>query len=651
MLGHYRTLLEGVVADPGRRISELPMLSAGERRRLLEWNRTETDYPRDETVVGLFGAQALASPDAVAVDYGGETLSYAELNARANRLAHYLRSRGVGPEVMVGVYLERGLEMLVGLLGILKAGGAYVPLDLDYPPSRIRFMLEDAEVPVLLSHSGLSDRLPAFAGELVCVDSDWPLIERESAANPASGATADSLAYVIYTSGSTGTPKGVEIAHRAINRLVRNTDYYQVEPGDRIAQASNVSFDAATFEIWGALLNGARLVGIDKEVLLNSKSLASFLQAQEITAMFLTTALFNQVAREAPGAFEGLRGLMFGGEAVDPGSVRKVLQNNPPERLLHVYGPTESTTFASWYRVEEVPADAVTVPIGRPLANTRLYVLDKHLNPVPVGVPGELYIGGDGLARGYLKRPELTGERFIADPFDEDPATRLYKTGDQVRYRADGALEYLGRFDHQVKLRGFRVEPGEIESVLVAQPAVSEAVVIVHAEEGGDKRLVAYVAAAGDEAPSESELREQVAQRLPSYMVPSAFVVLEKLPLTANGKVDRDALPGPDAMRSEGEGYTAPRSEVEAQLAQIWAEVLKLEKVGVHDNFFDLGGHSLMATQAVSRIREQLDVELPLSEMFDYPTVAELAQKIELIYWANQEFRGDEIEEREVLSI
>ncbi|MDH3276218.1 MAG: amino acid adenylation domain-containing protein, partial [Gammaproteobacteria bacterium] len=433
---------------------------------------------------------------------------------------------------------------------------------------------------------------------------------------------------VIYTSGSTGTPKGVEIPHRAINRLVRNTDYYQVDATDRVAQASNVSFDAATFEIWGALLNGAQLVGIDKAVLLNSKSLAAFLQEQGISAMFLTTALFNQIAREVPGAFKGLRGLMFGGEAVDPDAVRQVLTNQPPERLLHVYGPTESTTFASWYQVEDVPADASTVPIGRPLANTTLYVLDKNMNPVPVGVPGELYIGGDGLARGYLNRPELTAEKFVPDPLH--PQSTLYRTGDKVRYRRDGAIEYLGRFDHQVKLRGFRVELGEIESVLLRQRMVSDAVVVVHEDESGDKRLVAYVVADSSDAPSEADLRDFVAKRLPNYMVPSAFMMLDKLPLTANGKVDRKALPVPGDMRASlGAEYTAPRTELEQRLAQIWAGVLKLERVGVHDNFFDLGGHSLMATQVVSRIRGQLNVELPLSEMFGYPTVAELAPVLE----------------------
>ncbi len=624
LLTHYQTLLAGIVAGPDRRISELSMLGAREVQQFADWNRTSTDYPADKSVRELFDIQAARSPDAIAVDFHGESLSYARLNERANQLAHYLQARGVGPEVLVGLYLERGLAMIVGLLGILKAGGAYLPLDLDYPQPRIKFMLEDAGVPVLLSLSTLVDALPVFAGEIVCLDSDWPKIAAQRIDNPAPCVTPDNLAYVIYTSGSTGKPKGVEIPQRAIIRLVCNTDYYQVDSSDRIAQASNVSFDAATFEIWGALLNGAQLVGIDKEVLLNSNSLAEFLREQRISAMFLTTALFNQVAREMPAAFESLRSLMFGGEAVDPAAVRQVLANRAPQRLLHVYGPTESTTFASWYRVEAVSTDASTVPIGRPVANTTLQVLDGKMNPVPVGVPGELYIGGDGLARGYLNRAELTAEKFIADP--RHPQNRLYRTGDRVRYRHSGAIEYLGRFDHQVKLRGFRVELGEIETALLKHQNLSDAIVIVHEDDPGNKRLLAYVVAQDADAPSATSLREFIAKSLPNYMLPSAFVILEKLPLTSNGKIDRKALPLPDDLGNILETeYVAPRNELERDLARIWAQVLKLERVGIHDNFFNLGGHSLLATRIVSHIREQMKVELPLSDMFDCPTVAELA--------------------------
>jgi amino acid adenylation domain-containing protein len=636
LLGHYETLLGGAVADPAQVISRLPLLSEPEYRQLEDWNRTSTEYPADKTVADLFERQAAASPESIALDYTGRQLSYAELNQRANRLAHYLQARGVGPEVLVGLYLERGPEMIVGLLAILKAGGAYLPLDLDYPPPRIGFMLEDAGVPVLLTLSGLRDQLPEYAGELVCLDSDWSRIEEESGENPDSSASADSLAYVIYTSGSTGTPKGVEIPHRAINRLVRNTDYYQVEATDRIVQASSVSFDAATFEIWGALLNGAQLVGIDKDVLLNSKSLAAFLQEQSITALFLTTALFNQVAREAPGAFSGLRCLMFGGEAVDPGAVREVVKHQPPARLLHVYGPTESTTFASWHLVEDVPLDAITVPIGRPLANTSLSILDAHLNPVPVGVYGELYIGGDGLARDYLKRPALTAEKFVPDPFSDTPGARLYRTGDLVRYRSDGTVEFRGRRDHQVKLRGYRIELGEIETVLSQHPEVQASVALVREDEPGDKRLVGYVVPL-EESLSASDLRRYLQARLPDYMVPAHFVMLDALPVTPNGKVDRKALPALSGTRGSLEtSYVAPRTSMEQQLVDIWQDVLGLEQVGVKDNFFELGGHSLLATQVVSRVREALKIDLKLQDFFELPSIAGLAGALEILHTSTQ---------------
>jgi len=535
MLGHYRRILEGVVAEPERRVSELELLSAEERRRLLvEWNDTATDYPRERCVHELFEEQAGRTPEAVAVVYEGEGLSYGELNSRANYLAHELRGRGVGPEVLVGICVERSLEMVVGLLGILKAGGAYVPLDPEYPAQRLSFMLEDTSAPVLLTQRALLDGLPSPESEVVCLDElAWPVAGGPSE-NPTSGVKAGNLAYVIYTSGSTGKPKGVMVPHRAIIRLVCNTDYFQVVPEDRVAQASNVSFDAATFEVWGALLNGARLVGVGKDVQLDPEVFAGFLSDRGITALFVTTALFNLMAREAPTAFAGLRGLMFGGEAVDAKAVRRVLEHGPPERLLHVYGPTESTTFASWQRVEAVGAEATTVPIGRPVRNTTLYVLDELLEPVPVGVPGELYIGGDGLARGYLKRPELTAEKFVPDPFATDAGARLYKTGDRVRYRDDGAIEFLGRTDEQVKLRGFRVELGEIEAVLGGHEAVREVVVVVREDTQGDKRVVAYTVTPG-EAPPAAELRELCRRELPSYMVPSAFVRLDSIPLNPNG--------------------------------------------------------------------------------------------------------------------
>ena len=1048
MFSHYECLMQGLMSAPESRIMDISMLKDQEYRQVThEWNCTATDYPEHKTIHELYEAQAEATPDAVAVTYRSRSLSYQQLNQSANQLAAYLRAKGVSPGTMVGVFIERDIELIIGLLGILKAGGTYVPLDLDYPRARLSFMLEDADVPVLITHSSLKSRLPDFAGNIIQLDNGWSSIKGESKDNLPQLVSSDSLAYVIYTSGSTGEPKGVSVPHKAVIRLVSQTDFYQIAEDDHIAQVSNVSFDAATFEIWGALLNGGQLIGADKDTLLNPHALSLFLETEKITAIFITTALLNVMARETPAAFNKVRCVLFGGEAVDPHAVRLILKD-PPQRLLHVYGPTETTTFATWYHIRSLEDTATNVPIGKPISNTTTYLLDPYGQPVPVGVPGELYIGGDGVAQGYLNRQQLTAERFVADKFSTKPGQYLYRTGDRVRFLRDGQIEFLGRIDHQVKIRGFRIELGEIETALVKLPAVSDAVVIVREDEPGDKRLVAYpvpsqewveevsssqsgehidqwqmlyeetygsvandldltlnltgwnssytgepiqleemtewVAAtveritafkpkrvleigcgtglllyrlaanceryigtdfsavaqrqvrdmlAGREAyghvelwqrmaddfsnvnagdfdtviinsvvqyfPSmdylvdvvegavrtigdggrimigdirslpllkayhtsiqlylspdevgssellrniqqhveeENELviepaffhalkqkiprlnqveillkqgkyhneltgyrydvilhvkapesvipesgqwlewgtsglsearleekltqigplwlginaipnarnaqdvmmleqlegdsrlltvgelkdavqsslsapvdpdnlwriaektgyqlelsysgagtdgrmdalfrrdrredcsgnvfwvqqqtvperpwsaygtnplkgklgnqlvpliRQDIEQYLPEYMVPSVYVLLDSLPLTPNGKVDRKALPVPgDVRASLGAEYTAPRTEMEQKLAQIWAQVLKLEQVGVNDNFFDLGGHSLMATQVVSRVREQLNVELPLSEMFGYPTVAELASAIELL--------------------
>jgi amino acid adenylation domain-containing protein len=515
--------------------------------------------------------------------------------------------------------------MVVATLGILKAGGAYVPLDPEYPAERLAFMLQDTQAPVLLTQASLRERLPAYAGKLIELDGDWKTIARASAKNPKLAATAGSLAYVIYTSGSTGTPKGVQVTHRAISRLVCNTDYIDIQPGDRFAQASVVSFDAATFEIWGALLHGARVVGVSREVALSAGEFSEFLRARGITVLFLTTALFNQMAREAPGAFGSLRYMLFGGEAVDAGAVRAVLRDGAPQHLLHVYGPTEVTTFSTWHPVRQLDEAAVTVPIGRPIANTTAYVLDEHRQPVPVGVPGELYLGGDGLARGYLKRPELTAERFVEHPFSEEAGARLYRTGDWVRYLPDGAIEFIGRRDSQVKVRGFRIELGEIESALSRHPAVREAVVLAREDTPGDKRVVAYVVPKDGQSEALGDLRGQLKQRLPDYMIPAHFVLLNELPLTPNGKVDRKALPVPEYA---GADYVAPRTPTEEILAGIWAEVLKVERVGVNDNFFELGGNSLLAMQVLSRVRIAFDVDVQWQSLFESPTVERMSASI-----------------------
>ncbi|MBZ5536434.1 MAG: amino acid adenylation domain-containing protein [Acidobacteriia bacterium] len=627
MLSHFQSLLENLVADPGQRISQPSLLNDAEWQKVVvEWNQTASEYPRDKCIHQLVEAQVERTPDAVAVVYGESGLTYRELNTKANQLAHHLRGLGVGPDIAVVLFMERSVEMVISLLAILKAGGAYVPLDTTYPPERIKVMLEDAKGRVLITDRPVTAELLSHPIQILRLDKDWDTIGQEPIENPVNQTNGESLAYVIYTSGSTGKPKGTCIPHCAINRLLSNTNYIEIQSSDNVAQASNASFDAATFEIWGALLSGARLVGIPRDVILSPQAFAKALHDQNISIMFLTTALFNQMAREAPGAFARLRCLLFGGEAVDPRWVREVLHTHPPQRLLHVYGPTETTTFATWHLVNGVEPDAVTIPIGRPISNTEAYILDPNLQPVPIGLSGELHLGGDGLARGYLNRPDLTAEKFIPHPFNQVHGARLYKTGDLCRFLEDGSIEFLGRIDTQVKIRGFRVELEEIESVLDQHPGVQECVVVMREDTPGDKRLVAYLVPRNQGKPVVSELRSLLKQKLPDYMVPGTFVILDSLPLSPNGKVDRRALPIPDASRPDlEEKYIAPRNPVEEVLVGILGEVLGLERVGIHDNFFELGGHSLMATRAVGRIRDAFELELPLRRLFEAPTAAELA--------------------------
>jgi amino acid adenylation domain-containing protein len=567
-------------------------------------------------------------------------MTYRDLNIRSNQLAHHLQKLGVGADVLVGICLEPSPEIIVGLLAILKAGGAYVPLDPSYPQERLNFMLEDAQVPVLLTQKKLIKHFEAFSNRIVYIDKDWEILAQQSEENLTSSLTSDNLAYVIYTSGSTGKPKGVAVSHKAVNRLVCNTNYVKLERTDKIAQASNTSFDAATFEIWGALLNGAQLIGICKDVIISPHEFALQLRQKGISVLFLTTALFQQIARDVPQAFASLRRLLFGGETVDMRWVKKVLKHGSPKQLIHVYGPTESTTFSSYYCVPELPESATLIPIGRPITNTQIYLLDEHLQPVPVGVVGELYIGGDGLAREYLNHPELTAERFIPNPFTSKAKARLYKTGDLGRYLPDGNIEFLGRIDNQVKIRGFRIELGEIEAVLAQHPAVEETIVIATEDIPGDKNLVAYIVPNQEQIQTQeaqslvSLLREFLKEKLPEYMVPRAYVVIESLPLTPNGKVDRRALPAPDTLIFDKQNYLAPRTHVEEALVEIWAKVLGKEQVGINDNFFELGGHSLLATQLVSRIRDAFQIDLSVRNLFEAPTVGQLARYVETMSWA-----------------
>ena len=626
---HFQTVLEAVVANPEVRVAEIPLLSPAERDQLLvEWNNTQTDYPQDKCIHQLFEEQVEHNGDAIALVYDDQYLTYRELNGRANQLARYLRSLGVEADRLVGLCVERSLDMVVGLLGILKAGGAYLPLDPEYPQERLSFMLEDTQVKVLLTQAKFRDSLPPHQAHIVCLDTDWQTINQANPDNLNNTVSAENLAYVIYTSGSTGTPKGVVVTQRAVNRLVLNTNYIQLTANDCIAQAATIAFDAATFEIWGALLNGAKLVFINQSALLSPEEFAVNLSSQGVSVLFLTTALFNQLASFVPQAFSSLKYLLFGGEAVDPRWVQEVLDKGAPQQLFHVYGPTENTTFSSWYLVENLPTAATTIPIGRPIANTQIYILDEYLQPVPVGVPGELHIGGAGLAKGYLNRPELTIEKFIPNPFSADSDSRLYKTGDLVRYLKDGNIEFLGRIDTQVKIRGFRIELGEIEAVLSQHEDVQIACVMLREDTPGEKRIVAYVVPQPKVTVTTSTLRRFLTHKLPGYMIPSAFMILDSLPLTPNGKVDRRALKAP-SNSSDSDTFVQARNQLELQLVQLWSKVLKVDKIGVQDNFFELGGHSLLASYLITQVKQQLGKDIPLITLFQNPTIEQLATIIQ----------------------
>ena len=623
MLGHLCTLMEGITTNNGQRISELPLLTEAERHQILvEWNDTETDYPKDKCIHALFEEQVGKTPDAIAVVFEEEELTYWELNARANRLAHYLRALGVGPEVLVGICVERSLEMVVGLLGILKAGGAYVPLDPDYPKERLAFMLEDSRVPFLLTQRDLVSKLPEHRASVICLDTDWGTISQESEKNLLNGATSENVAYVIYTSGSTGTPKGTLITHRGLcNVSEAQVRTFALTSHDKVLQFSSLSFDAATFEIVMALRVGAGLCLGKREHLLPGSGFIRLLRDQAVTIVTLPPSALTNLSS---GEFPALRIMTVAGEACSADLVARWAEEC---LFFNLYGPTETTI---WATVAQCMSSHRQPPIGRPIANTQIYILDDHLQPVPVGIPGELYIGGVGLARGYLNRFELTAEKFIPNPFSDDPGARLYKTGDLVRYLSDGNIEFLGRMDHQVKIRGFRIELGEIEAVLSQHPTVQETVALVRENQAGDKRLVAYVVPNSEQVATISELRHFLKEKLPDYMVPSAFVFLEAFPLTPNGKVDRKALPMPDQTRPElEETFVAPRTPVEEILAGIWANVLDLKQVGVHDNFFELGGHSLLAMQLVSRISTAINLHISVSLLFLYSTIAELAVALE----------------------
>ncbi|HLL46911.1 MAG TPA: amino acid adenylation domain-containing protein, partial [Longimicrobiaceae bacterium] len=624
LAGHLEALLEAMVADPGRRVSEVSLLRGSERAQVLEaWNAPAAGLPH-ACIHETFAAQAAHTPDAPALLFGEEVLSYAELDVRANRLAHFLRRRGVTPDVRVALCLERSPELVVALLGILKAGGAYACLDPELPAERLALLAADLATPLVLSSAQLRERLPEDV-DVLCLDTQRDLLSREPSTLPAVEVTPEHLCYVIYTSGSTGTPKGTEVPHRAVAGFFRDAEYARFDAGETLLQHSPVSWDALTLELWPALLTGGRCVLYPGRSL-DPEGLAREVERHGVTTLWLTAALFNLVVDTRPEMLVGVRQVMTGGEAVSAGHLRRARELHPHLRLVNGYGPSECTVFVSCHVVgEEVGVGEV--PIGRPVGDRRVYVLDGWGEPVPVGIAGELYVGGAGVARGYLGRAELTAEKFVPDVFGGGPGARLYRTGDRTRWLATGELEYLGRMDAQVKIRGFRIEPGEVEAALLVQEGVREAVVAVREDVPGNRRLVGYVVAEAGAGLSGARLRERLSGRLPEYMVPSAVVVLERLPLNANGKVDRRALPAPEWGGEEA--YVAPRTPTEEVLAGIWAEVLGLERVGVEENFFALGGHSLLATQVVSRVRQAFGVEVPLKALFEAQTVAALAARIE----------------------
>jgi amino acid adenylation domain-containing protein len=635
MLGHLQTLLEGMVADPARRLTDLPMLTAAERHQLLAaWNHTSTGYPRDTCLHQAFEAQVARTPDAVAVVFKDQALTYQELNSRANQVAHHLQALGVGPEVRVGIYVERSLETVVGLLGILKAGGAYVPLDPAYPPERLTFIVRDAQVAVLLTQQRLIAGLTEPQTQVVCLDTDWKLIAQESGTNPVNDVAPDNLVYVIYTSGSTGVPKGVAVEHRQLcNYLHGILKCLALPNAASFATVSSLAADFGNTMVFAALCTGGCLHVLSQERVADPKAMAEYVNCHAIDCLKIVPSHLATL-QTSPDSESILprRLLILGGEASRSDWVENLRAMAPGCAILNHYGPTETTVGVLTYRVEEhthAPMTS-TLRLGRPLANVRIYLLDQHLHPIPIGVTGELHIGGAGLARGYLNQPGLTAERFIPNPFSDLPGARLYKTGDLARYLPDGNLEFLGRLDNQVKIRGYRVELEEVEATLEQHQAIRQAVVVAREDASGDRRLVAYCVPHDGCRPDIRELRGFLHIKLPDYMVPAAFVVLDALPLTPNGKVDRQALPAPDQARPRlFETFVAPRTPIEELLVGIWASVLGVEAVGIHDNFFSLGGHSLLAMQVMSRLRKTFEVDVPLRALFDAPTVAGMARGVE----------------------
>jgi amino acid adenylation domain-containing protein/thioester reductase-like protein len=626
----FHQLLVSVVNNPQEIIGKLNILSDRARHQLLfEFNQTEVNFPQNQCIHLSFAEQAERTPNNIAVVFNGQQLTYAELNARANQLAHYLQNLGVGAETLVGIYVERSSEMLVGILGILKAGGAYVPLDPHYPRERLALILEDIQLSVLLTQQHLLQSLPEYNAQTICLDTDWKTIALQSQENPLLTTTPENLAYVIYTSGSTGKPKGVAIAHCNLVHSTNARILYYRESVSNFLLLSSFAFDSSIAGIFWTLCSGGTLhlpeEGAQREV----PKLVELISQNRVSHLLSLPSLYALILQQAkPEQLNSLRTVIVAGEACPPQLVQYHSQLYPETSLFNEYGPTEATVWSSVYHCYSQKTKT-RVPIGNPIANTQIYILDSDLHPVPVGVPGEIYIGGEGLARGYFNQPEITSEKFIPHPFSQKPGMRLYKTGDLGRYLPDGNIEFLGRIDNQVKIRGFRIELGEIEALLNQHSQVQETVAIAREDAPGQKRLVAYVVPQLKSAIAANELRNFLTERLPEFMVPSAIVFLKELPLNPNGKVDRKALPAPEQFASDFlETFVPPRTPVEEILAQIWAEVLKVDKVGINDDFFELGGHSLLTTQLLFKVKEAFNLDIYLGSFLEKPTVAGLAEKI-----------------------
>ncbi|KYC41483.1 hypothetical protein WA1_15580, partial [Scytonema hofmannii PCC 7110] len=633
MLGHFVTLLSAIVTNPHQPIEQLPLLTVSEQQQLLlEWNDTRVESPQHQCIHQLFEAQVALTPNAVAVVFEDLQLTYDELNSRANQLAHELRSLGVGADVLVGICVERSLSAIVGLLAILKAGGAYVPLDPESPTERMSFVLQDTQLSVLVTQQHLVAKFPSIQARVLCLDSDWHHIARNSAANPLNGTTPTHLAYVIYTSGSTGLPKGVLVNHNCVTRLFAATQpWYDFNSQDVWTLFHSIAFDFSVWEIWGALLYGGRLVVVPYLVTRSPESFYQLLSQQKVTILNQTPSAFRQLMQAEQSMATvtnlSLRLVIFGGESLEINSLHPWFERHGDRhpQLVNMYGITETTVHVTYRPLSKDDFHSTLSLIGRPIPDLQVYVLDEHQRLVPIGVPGEMYVGGAGVSRGYLNRPELTAQRFISHPFHNSTGgDRLYKTGDLARYLPNGELEYLGRIDNQVKIRGFRIELGEIEALLSQHHHVQANCVIVREDTPGDLRLVAYIVPHIDHAPTPNSLRSFLKQKLPDYMVPNAIVLLESLPLTNNGKVDRRALKAP-VHSSGSDTFVSPRNTVELQLVQIWSQILQVDNVGVKDNFFDLGGHSLLAVHLMTQMKQQFGKDIPLAMLFQHPTIEDLA--------------------------